>query len=118
MLKDRTGKDVSGIIVGDDKDSSPYKVAIIEGASAGSLTDWLGASRVRVVIDYKLKDLEESIAAAKTAGIEVTEAQTVLGELEAAHATGTLKAALAKSNRAFDSGSMELHLDELAATVG
>ena len=118
MLKDRTGKDVRGIIVGDDKDSSPYKVTIIEGASAGSLTEWLGASRVRVVIDYKLKDLEESIAAAKTAGIEVAEAQTVLGELEAAHATGPLKAALAKSNRAFDSGSMELHLDELAATVG
>ena len=118
MLKDRTGKDVRGIIVGDDKDSSPYKVTIIEGASAGSLTEWLGASRVRVVIDYKLKDLEESIAAAKTAGIEVAEAQTVLGELEAAHATGPLKAALAKSNRAFDSGSIELHLDELAAIVG
>jgi len=118
VLKDRTGKDVRGIIVGDDKDSSPYKVTIIEGASAGSLTEWLGASRVRVVIDYKLKDLEESIAAAKTAGIEVAEAQTVLGELEAAHATGPLKAALAKSNRAFDSGSIELHLDELAAIVG
>ena len=118
MLKDRTGKDVRGIIVGDDKDSSPYKVMIIEGASAGSQTDWLGTSEVRVVIDYKLKDLEESIAAAKTVGIEVAEAQTVLGELEAAHATGPLKAALAKSNRAFDSGSIELHLDELAATVG
>lgn len=118
MLKDRTGKDVSGIIVSDDKDSSPYKVMIIEGASAGSQTDWLGTSEVRVVIDYKLKDLEESIAAAKTVGIEVAEAQTVLGELEAAHATGPLKAALAKSNRAFDSGSIELHLDELAATVG
>ena len=120
MLKDRTGnsKDVRGIIVRDDKDSSPYKVMIIEGASAGSETDWLGTSEVRVVIDYKLKDLEESIAAAKTVGIEVAEAQTVLGELEAAHATGPLKAALAKSNRAFDSGSIELHLDELAATVG
>ena len=118
MLKDRTGKDVRGIIVCDDKDGSPYKVMIIEGASAGSLTDWLGTPQVRVVIDYKLKDLEESIAAAKTVGIEVAEAQTVLGELEAAHATGPLKAALAKSNRAFDSGSIELHLDELAATVG
>ena len=118
MLKDRTGKDVRGIIVRDDKDSSPYKVMIIEGASAGSQTDWLGTLEVRVVIDYKLKDLEESIAAAKTVGIEVAEAQTVLGELEAAHATGPLKAALAKSNRAFDSGSIELHLDELAAIVG
>ena len=118
MLKDRTGKDVRGIIVRDDKDGSPYKVMIIEGASAGSQTDWLGTSEVRVVIDYKLKDLEESIAAAKTVGIDVAEAQTVLGELEAAHATGPLKAALAKSNRAFDSGSIELHLDELAATVG
>ena len=118
MLKDRTGKDVRGIIVRDDKDSSPYKVMIIEGASAGSQTDWLGTLEVRVVIDYKLKDLEESIAAAKTVGIDVAEAQTVLGELEAAHATGPLKAALAKSNRAFDSGSIELHLDELAAIVG
>ena len=120
MLKDSTGylKDVRGIIVRDDKDSSPYKVMIIEGASAGSETDWLGTSDVQVVIDYKLKDLEESIAAAKTVGIDVAEAQTVLGELEAAHATGPLKAALAKSNRAFDSGSIELHLDELAATIG